>query len=252
MDQSKKVSLKTQNGVKYCTLGLGIFVLWQFSSASILDYILPLCGGLLLLFIALILIIIGFFNLYLGRLEYGKKHAENVKIGIVTLILGFIAGVSILAIPTSLQWSGNIATAVLYSLGIIYLLKEIIDKRILRFVILGGILFIIISISNTLSPLVIRWLASDLLESSENAILLGLTFMSINIIPWAIFTLAFLNAWKGIEQQNLKSTTQSKSDINGQSSNYRILDQLTTCPSCGFRLTGTEVECPECGYYFND
>ena len=290
MEHSKRVNLqteKTEKGVKYCTFGLGIFVLWQFlwimilfsmsealpsilnvssngteseAIESIVDYFLPLCGGLLLLIIALILITIGIFYIYLGRLEFGQVHAGNVQVGITFLILGFIISVSLSAIPISIRWSGNIATGVLYSLGVIYLLKEVIDKRHLRFIILAGVIFIIIGIINSLSIVLINWSGSDLLDSSENAILLALSFLSFNIIPWAIVTLAFLNAWKGIERQTLESIIHLKTDTIDQVSGMlypptiisNSQGQPTACPSCGYRLTGTELECPECGYYFDD
>ena len=290
--------LKTEKGLKFTFIGLLLFIAWQilmiiliismrdalaefFSESAtdesetyeaIMPFIGPLCGIIFIFLILMIFLFLGVMNLYTGRAEFGEEHKKNTEKGIFLLIMGFIIGMINGLIsgfgqsPTNFQVIISMITIIIssvcYGFGYIFILKSLIDPQGMTFLKTGFILMILINIINYGLVIAAQNMDIEFLELVENSLLIGVIFMSISIIPWAIYSFVFLRArllvqWGVVKHvlpkyddrfHKARSIQQQYPDVG-----MGMPDQVPhICPSCKTQFGPDHVKCPKCGYFFED
>jgi hypothetical protein len=290
---------KTEKGFKFFFLGIILYIIWQISFVllifsmqdaltefasrqtdndpqaieSIAGYLAPLCGTIILLLLIIVLLLIGLVFIFTGRAEFGEKQARNTEIGLVLLIVSFMVGLiaSIFIgfgqpegnIMISINFVITIFTAICYSLGFFFLLKNILDPFGVKFLKFGVTLYIIITFINISLVSTIIFTDFDLSGLTENYFLIGMMFSALITIPWAIYAFSFFRAWKILKWEGVKPTIpiaptftipppDSMSPFGTQRPGADLSGKPAACPSCGFIIEHGQVECPKCGYYFNE
>jgi len=292
-----KVELRTEKGLRFSFVGYLLFVIWQilwtiliFSMRDVLAelvtdstaddasvyndlliYIGPICGGLILLFIFLIILLLGLIFLYNGRLEFGEVHANNVKNGVIFLIVGFIIGTlgggstglvqSEIGILLIISLIVTIITAICYSYGFMLLLKQLLDEQGFKFLKIGAILLIVINIIY-LGLISAVSFNPDLFGDNGLFSAVGVGFNIIMTIPWVIFTFSFYRAFKRVQWGVIKPKYPPLYPAQYQlpmgapppfpPAGSELPSNTKTCPSCRFMVEQGQAKCPKCGYYFDD
>lgn len=309
-----QIKLKTEKGLKYFFWGLLLFVIWQILMMPLLAsmqpaledleqaedpndpeayeglmvFIAPLCGIMILLAIYIILILLGLVFIYNGRSEFGEKHKESIKKGLIVLIIGFIIGLAGSLVSGGLQqisddlliigYIPTIITAICYGLGFTFLLRYLLDKQGIDLLKIGALLIIIISILNLIFGAVAISIDDESNVFVENAFLIGMSFSLFMAVPWAIFTFSFYRALKRVQWGAVRPIVQPMQYFqppgmpmgSGMGAPPQgpmpgpgmgpgehpppppppIPLAPKKCPSCDYMLEGRYAECPKCGYYF--
>jgi hypothetical protein len=175
------------------------------------------CIGLLFMFIALILFLVGLISIHGGRNEFGEKHANSVQRGVLlilmSVVIGFFGG---LAGPYASSGIG-IVTSIMMALGLIYLIVEISDEQGKNMLWIAGILYIVISV---ISAIVTLWLftsyglydigSGDPAAAEENiGNILAMTMIpmalgSLILIPILLFLLAYRRTYERVKRREIQ------------------------------------------------
>ena len=299
---------KTEKGSKLFFIGLLLFIFYQIFYVgiafgmqddlellmsepdmedpevmnSVAKVLTAFCGAIIVVLIGLILLLIGLIYLYTSRAEFGEEHAKNVQLGLILLIVGFVVGMvgglvggfsgSDVGVLIIIGGIVAIITSILYGLGFINILKNLLDERGNNFVKLGAILLILFSIINV-GILSIRYSMGEDLLSLASFNILGVTISMISVLPWAIFAFSFYNAYKRIQWGAVKPVLMPYPyppyPQYPPGPGYPVpppgappapppVPQMGpdgkpfACPSCGYILPYQDKKCPKCGYYFVD
>ena len=292
MYSQPKMELKTEKGLKYFFYGLILYCTWQLISVILFfiirddliefierqsendpkafeviqGYIGPLCGFVILIFIVILLIFMGLIFLFTSRGEFGKVHTKNLEKSLALLLIGFFTSFIVSMIPNEISIVSGLISSICYSLGFIFMLKLLLDEQALKFLFGGAHIFTFIYIINS-CLLLLTSTNADIFGYSNNYFLIGLAFIAVSILPWAIFSLSFYIAWKRIQWGLVKPIysgypppylmppaipmgmpTPPQPPRRG----HKAFHNAKKCPSCGFMLEQQKTKCTKCGYYFGE
>lgn len=241
---------KTEKGLKFLNYGLILYII----SALILFMILlaflptilefdpdaeeeeveealgPIVGALLglclaggIMIIAIILLLVGFVFILIGREEFGKEHSDYMMKALILFIVGIVinfiaSGVSVFSGPAGTAI--GIGTAICFAIGGFFLIYHISDEKGRKILKAAMVLYIVLSI---VSVIITIWLFTslDLYEAqgagfdtttedsvdsdkAMAALMISFGLGSLGLLPVLIYFLAYRRAYFRVKTRQIQ------------------------------------------------
>jgi hypothetical protein len=279
-------SLDTEKGLKHFIWGIVVYILGTLlvffaglitgallRGAAVRTYICAvgmICMGGVLLLVAYILWLLGIYEMYTGRKEYGRTHALNVHRAVILAVLfaNLLVSIEILSFATlgvgsnedpqmlleNLRTSAvalgilDVVRSIVVGLGFTLLIVELCDENFKR-VLWTAFLVIVIA---TVTGIVISIASLDavdpsVLDSEElsqlsylSSLALGLTF-----IPFILYLICYRHAYNRVRNRELQRTGSTLAAGYPPSWDQRVYER--TCPNCYSYPQANDVFCAYCG-----
>jgi len=296
-----KRTLETEKGVKHIHWGIIIYVLAMILSlvSIILTYMfieeilvettpgeIPenmglilgiasvACGFLLLLLIAVVLWLLGLYEMHKGKNEFGPEHSTKVTRGVIlvtiyiilfvsSMILSFVLALDIsanmdfdvylerLRILALISAPMNVIMSIVLGLAVVNLVYELCDekfRRILWFAFFFLVALALVGAIITLTTFYGEFPSEDIYELGRLDALTGVA-MGLEVIPFVLFLLCYRHAHIRVKDGGIQPvpgtyaagypTTQVQQPYYRQSKGV--------CPVCGTPAYAGEVFCANCG-----
>jgi len=183
--------------------------------APLMGFVGGICLALVVLFIVLILFLVGVVYLLSGKEEFGPEHSSRVMTGFILLVIAFV--ISIFGGIGGYYIAAGVSavSTIMYGIGFVFLVEQLLDEKQRKLLWTGGILFIILGISATIINL---WLLTTLdidLQNTQEAgaeisgefstyIIISMGLMAMNLFPIILFFISYRAAEARIRSGELK------------------------------------------------
>ncbi len=245
------------------------------------------CGGAILVLVALILWLLGLYEMYTGRAEFGEVHATKVYRAVILIVLyivfmvasqvigvamiGFAFDVNPTDLLESLRTSAivlgalEIVSTIILGLAFVYLIVELCDEKFKRILWAAFYIFIIVTIIGNIVSIVPLY-AVDVsgMTAEEVAQLsnLGSLAMGLSFIPFILFLVCYRHAHARVRDGGIQPVAGAyaagypvppgyqQPPYPQQAPYYQqppAQPPAMVCPSCGRPTQPGETYCANCG-----
>lgn len=289
--------LETEKGVKHLSWGIGVYILAMLLILvgvilalnvviSALDGppdpqavpgLIGLCGllggGVVLIFMAIILWLLGLYEMNQGKKEFGPEHMARVKSGVI-LVLSYIilsvisiilqletgpdprvdmpGYISFLRSQSTITGAIGLASTFVLSLAIVYLVLELCNERYRR--ILWGSFVLSMAVSIMGTALTFFFLYGDLSAMTVDEILqlasLAMLAAGLSFIPFILFYFCYRHAFIRVSNWEIKPHRDAFPWMRDDGTVAVPKKLAGVCPRCGTSRYEGEIFCSSCGTRF--
>ncbi|UCD92943.1 MAG: zinc ribbon domain-containing protein [Methanobacteriota archaeon] len=289
--------LETEKGVRHLSWGIGVYILAMLLIfvgvilalnvvISALDGppdpeavpgLIGLCGllggGVVLIFMAIILWLLGLYEMNQGKKEFGPEHMARVKSGVILVLTYIILSVisiilqletgpdprvdmpgyiSFLRTQSTVSGVIGLASTIVLSLAIVYLVLELCNERYRR--ILWGSFVLSIALSIMGTALTFFFLYGDLSTMTVDEILqlasLAMLAAGLSFIPFILFYFCYRHAFFRVRNWEVKPHRDAFPWIGDDGTPLIPRKLAGICTKCGSQRYEGERFCAKCGNRF--
>lgn len=195
----------------------------------ILGAVALICGGAVLFLVALILWLLGLYEMYTGRAEFGEVHATRVYRAVILIVLyivfmvvsqvvsmaliGFAFDVAPSDLLESMRTSAivlgvlEVVSNIILGLAFVYLIIELCDEKFKRILWGAFYVFILVTIIGNVVSIVplyavdVSGLTTEEVSQLSN---LGSLALGLSFIPFIMFLVCYRHAWARVRDGGIQ------------------------------------------------